>query len=327
MNILSPEGLFTRDLPTGNLVWVDQVNGNDSLAVRGQRGVPFKTLTAAKNAAQAGDTIMVLPGTYDENDLLRDQVNWYFFPGALVHYTDTQAGAIFDTGSSAVTSCIAGLGEFQSDNTEVVVFSSPGSDVRIEARRMMADAATCVHVYAQSDCLRLVVAEKIEGVVGINMNGGSTCRCIVDADEVCGTASYGVLYSGGELLHVTARRLSAWSNVVQLTDGTGEVIIDASEITVDDDVSAVVYGASAPKLVIRNARIKSANADAVSIGENGSNKVQLMSCVGIAGNAHSIYATNANTLVQIPGGWASNRDVHSNVSLIGGFIAPNTNIW
>ena len=40
------------DIPTGNLLWVDAVNGNDDLAVRGRMTVPFKTLTKAKEAAK-----------------------------------------------------------------------------------------------------------------------------------------------------------------------------------------------------------------------------------------------------------------------------------
>src|SRR5215813_6873431 len=48
---------------------------------------PLTTLTAAKAAARSGDTIVVAPGTYLENDLLKDGVNWFFSPGAIVSYS------------------------------------------------------------------------------------------------------------------------------------------------------------------------------------------------------------------------------------------------
>src|SRR5687767_2985172 len=85
------------DVPSGNLVWVDPINGNDDIAVRGRMTVPFKTLTKAKTAAVSGDTIMVLPGTYNEKNLLKHNVNWFFLPGAVVAYTGGGSGAIFDT--------------------------------------------------------------------------------------------------------------------------------------------------------------------------------------------------------------------------------------
>jgi len=64
--ILNAQGILSSDVPTGNLLWVDAVNGINALAMRGRMTIPFKTLTAAKDAAVSGDTIMVLPGTYNE---------------------------------------------------------------------------------------------------------------------------------------------------------------------------------------------------------------------------------------------------------------------
>jgi hypothetical protein len=336
MNILSPEGLFTRDLPTGNLVWVDQVNGNDSLAVRGQRGIPFKTLTAAKNAAkpavfedgellEAGDTIMVLPGLYDEKDLLRHGVNWYFFPGAVVHYTGN-SGPIFATGSSGLIASVAGFGDFTADSNEVVNVSAGGADLAIQARRMEAPDTGCISVTAGSGTLKLQVADRIEGLYAVYKTGASAC--VVEADELEGS-SYCISYNAGNLFVKGRDLTSLGSSAVKVGayGSAGALVIDALHIGAGSD-AAVLYEGSLPTLLIRNARITSASNSAVSIGASGSNKVQLMCCVGIAGStADSIYAADDNTLVQIPGGWTCNRNVHDNVALIGGFIAPNSNIW
>jgi hypothetical protein len=47
----------------GNTLTVDQVNGNDATA--SPSGLPYKTVNAAVSAVLAGDTIWVLPGTYN----------------------------------------------------------------------------------------------------------------------------------------------------------------------------------------------------------------------------------------------------------------------
>lgn len=59
----------SSEIPTGNLVWVDRVNGNDLFALRGRMDRPFLTLSKAKSAASIGDTIIVGPGTYNDTDL------------------------------------------------------------------------------------------------------------------------------------------------------------------------------------------------------------------------------------------------------------------
>lgn len=88
--ILNAQGILSSDVPTGNLLWVDAVNGVDALATRGRMTIPFKTLAAAKNAAASGDTIIVLPGTHSTDQQLAKQgVNWHAMNGAVVMGTAT----------------------------------------------------------------------------------------------------------------------------------------------------------------------------------------------------------------------------------------------
>ena len=51
---------------TGNVAWVDKVNGNDGTAVLGRLDKPYLTIQAAITASSAGDTVVILPGTYNE---------------------------------------------------------------------------------------------------------------------------------------------------------------------------------------------------------------------------------------------------------------------
>ncbi len=58
----SGAGGSASNVLTGQTLWVDPVNGNNSTAVRGNQSLQYRTLAAAA-AAQNGDTIMIRPGT------------------------------------------------------------------------------------------------------------------------------------------------------------------------------------------------------------------------------------------------------------------------
>ena len=60
-------GLLQR---TGNTLWVDEVNGDDSTAVSGDPLHQYATITAAIADAVSGDVIEVRPGSYDESSLV-----------------------------------------------------------------------------------------------------------------------------------------------------------------------------------------------------------------------------------------------------------------
>ncbi len=66
----------------GNVCFVDQVFGNNATAAR--NGLPFLTITAALAAALAGDTVYVLPGTYNEAISIPANVSLVGLDGARV---------------------------------------------------------------------------------------------------------------------------------------------------------------------------------------------------------------------------------------------------
>jgi hypothetical protein len=89
---------------------VDPENGNDSIGYR--FGSPFQTLSAAKAAALEGDWIFVGKGTYNENDLAKHGVNWFFCGGASVVYTGSSYVGIFDDGGTYMGFTVDGQGSF-----------------------------------------------------------------------------------------------------------------------------------------------------------------------------------------------------------------------
>jgi hypothetical protein len=66
-------------------------SGNNSTAVVGDLHLPFQTILSATASANIGDTIIVYPGTYlSENaNILKDGVNYYFYPGSFVSSSGT----------------------------------------------------------------------------------------------------------------------------------------------------------------------------------------------------------------------------------------------
>lgn len=123
------------NVPAGKVVYVDSVNGSDSLGAR-ETTKSFLTLTAAKTAASSGDVIYVRPGQYDERNLLKNGVNWYFELGATVNYTGSTTGSLFDDSANgantAITCIVGGFGRFvHSGSFEFSVEepdSAPGDD-------------------------------------------------------------------------------------------------------------------------------------------------------------------------------------------------------
>jgi len=180
-------------IPTGNLLWVDAVNGNDSLAVRGRLSVPFKTLTAAKNAAQIGDTIVVLPGTYTDQNLAKTGVNWHFLCGALVQSPSTTS--IFSV-TTAMGFNVTGKGRFTHEgNYYVLESTNSGSNIYFE----------CHEMYATKTSIRMTNGTKV----------------VVEADSIRSDELSSIDVSGGTL-HVKAREIS--SELVYALNATGGTV-------------------------------------------------------------------------------------------------------
>lgn len=95
----------------------NRVSGGADLEVSQRGRGNYETLTSAKNAAKSGDVIVVLDGTYNENDLWKGGVTWHFCPGSGIDYTDPGTGTIrglFDDQSDPGTTCqVTGFGTFR----------------------------------------------------------------------------------------------------------------------------------------------------------------------------------------------------------------------
>jgi hypothetical protein len=158
---------------------------------------PFTTLAAAKAAAQSGDTIVVGPGTYIENDLLKDGVNWLFAPGALVTYSPPALQAnssdiifgIFDDRSSGPVQCtIGGHGSFSAFSRGylnllgTVVITNANSKISLTCKEIAfatyhdaaAGTGSRAAVYVKNTLRVDVNCDRIYGARGTNYDTGLT---------------------------------------------------------------------------------------------------------------------------------------------------------
>lgn len=102
---------------TGNGAGVTNLNLASRVLTVGSNA-NYSTITAAKAAAIAGNLILVYPGNYSENNLLKPGVNYCFLPGSSISYTCSVStiadgyGIFDDRTTGATTNRITGWGDF-----------------------------------------------------------------------------------------------------------------------------------------------------------------------------------------------------------------------
>ena len=300
-------------VPSGNLLWVDAVSGNDSLARRGCLTVPFKTLSKAKDAAASGDTIIVMPGTYNENDLLRDGINWHFLPGAIVSYTGSTA--IFNTGST-IQSLVTGWGRFNTGSTAPVInFSNSGSNLTVEALSLSSASGACVRSTAGSGMLSVRARESIlsSSEDAIYVSGAEV---FIEARKVSTSGGHGLYVSGGQVFLKAHTILASTDTAIHV--GAGLITVSAILIRSETHIG-VSHDGSTTELTILGAKIVS-DLDSAVISSGSSNKLKLANCVLVAGSGPCAEALSPDTRVHFLNGVAGNVDISSNIIPVGGDV-------
>ena len=149
---------------TGNTLWVDAINGNDSTGSRGVFNKPYLTVQAAVTAALSGDTVYVRRGTYTSGCVLKNGVDIDHDPGVLYSLTVNTIGETFFTDSDGAAICkITGRPDFQiiqgaAGVCRAMRVRSEGSDIFLELGRWVADLDDI-------DLLLYMEAGKVRGTV------------------------------------------------------------------------------------------------------------------------------------------------------------------
>ena len=314
---------------TGNLVWVDAANGNDGTGQLGRLQLPFLTLTAAKAAAVSGDTIVVLPGTYSEKNLVKNGVNWHFFNGAIVNYSGAVGGGIFDTNTvgSACTFVVSGNGVLKVTSepgaTPLIKSGYGGDNIKIECDRIEAlgpalDAAGTV----------LIRCNEMKSTSAACVTAFTTANITIYANKISSSGGHGIEISGGTLEVIAHRISSSAGKAIRFNYGT--LYVTAHEISSSTDYALEYNSAYSTLCRIHNARLVSTagggTGKAVYVSA-GSGNLRLVGCtlVGTSPATLSIDSTSATTVL-LYGECVANLAKGANVTTAGSALTVNSSL-
>jgi hypothetical protein len=85
----------------GNILVVSEFTGDDTTALRNDIAKPFKSYNAAITAAQSGDTIIVLAGSYKTSVLITPGVNLYCMPDSTIN-VNVDANSLSISGTQGI---------------------------------------------------------------------------------------------------------------------------------------------------------------------------------------------------------------------------------
>lgn len=319
----------TQIIRTGNLVWVDAVNGNDSNGQRGRLQFPYLTLGAAKNAAQAGDTINVLPGSYNEKNLAKNGVNWHFWNGAIISYAGGAGGGIFDTGwaGGACSFDVTGYGVFRvtsEPGPQAVIKSAySGDNIKIECDKIEGIGSAL-----DASGKVLIRCNEMKSTSAACVANFTTGNVTIYAHRISSSGGHGVEISGGTLEVVARYIASSAGKGIRFNAGT--LMVTAYEISSTTD-SALEYTAYYSSLCrISNARLVSlagAGLGRAVFISSGTGNLRFHNCsfVSTSPAAASIDSATYST-VHLYGECVANMAKGAVVTLNGSALTVNSNL-
>lgn len=234
----------------GNLLFVDALFGSDTRGQAHRSDLPFLTIAAALAEAQSGETVVVLPGTYDEYGLAKNGVNLYFHEGAEVVYTGAADVSLFsdaaDGANGAVTCKILGFGKFMHSGS-LADSTNPNATFRV------SNASSVVHVEA-NEINNEVSTDTDENAILVS-NGTAT---FIVRKTLASTNSPAVKHTGGTL--------SVLDNSTRVTR------LKKIDITADFNNTEQLTGWKLPsKAIVTNVWVDVTTADATETLDVGTN--------------------------------------------------------
>lgn len=272
---------FLVDVPVANVAYVSKAgfNSGANAGSVGHVNKPFLTITAAKAAVTSGQVIVVTDGIYNENDLAKNGVNYYFYPGAGITYTGTSTFGIFDDYAGAVSMKIGGEGIFTLSGTGsyggssigTITINNSGSDVNAIGRVFMTTVSGASPgsgaIVANNGKVRVHAF-----TVSNTATGGSSAaiwwnqgECHIEADNI--TAGRYVAYTNAlaqstpnQALWITAHYIQGQFFQLQ-GDATAQIWINAQEIDLSSNTGqAVGVALAGPKIYLEAEKVICASA-------------------------------------------------------------------
>lgn len=226
-------------VPINQSIFVSK-SGNDGTGAAYDFSKHYLTITAAASVASAGDTIFVFPGTYNESDFATGDLNFYFYPGAVV---TSSSGLILNlTGGTTV---IDGYGEFiftgsggfgqaalyvnnadlymrckslQATGSSICMATYQTGNVHIEADSITSNTGSVIQALSWSGMMNIKCkniscaapsAGSVSGPTLVAINGGFSGDFQLDADRatISGSISGHYIEGGTGSIKITYRKL------------------------------------------------------------------------------------------------------------------------
>lgn len=219
-----------------NILKVDATYGSDTRAAA-DHNFPFRSITAAKNAAAVGDTIVVYPGRYDEYNLARNGLSMHFLPGAIVEYNGSVAGAcIFSDNNTAMDFHVSGKGQFNNLGTggsnDCIKTQNAATHFFIECDTLYAETNRAVSNYAGLVEITARHIEANDGTIDSINYDAATGTTRVKASTIKSLNNYVLEFDGG-LVEVDADEIIAENAsfaAITTSSGSGSIRVKAKRV-------------------------------------------------------------------------------------------------
>jgi len=314
---------------TGNVTYVDAVNGNDGTATLGDFTKPFLTVGAAITAATAGYTIVVRPGVYsNETNLLKDSVDWYFMPNTKVSQSITAIEGMFQDGTEVV-SRITGYGVFIDTlgaRANILNVSNSSSNIYFEAQSLLVgngDINSCIYI---ADGTSIV---NIKGSLGGGTISSSSYDAVIitggtlnlTADKIIstGTSEGNAIEIAGGTANIkcmeyrTTGAYDAFGSTSAISFSGGNATIEGEGVSELSD-GLVAYNNASGTLTLRGKLTTSVKTPIVYLATE-SNKKIINQATLISADTYSVSAASAKTIVSY--GSFANKAVDANITING----------
>lgn len=158
----------------GNCYFISK-NGNDTTGKKGTDIRPFLTIAAVLAVYTTGDTIILMPGVWDESFSLSTNVNFFFMNGAKIIYSGTAAHCIdFTAGTKYIFSGDVYIERTAGTTTDTVIkfSSSSNSQVKFSNTTIISNNTYCIDFNTTNSSIRfeqsLIISSSSVAVVTLS---------------------------------------------------------------------------------------------------------------------------------------------------------------
>lgn len=247
----------TVAVETKNMLWVSANNGSDSKSSNDayKIGLPYLTIGAAIADASDGDTIVVLPGTYNEANIVSEtlNLNYFFYPGATVDYTGGSAVAIFNCDTAGLTTKVYGYGRFINRSTitgSYVVNLASTHNLIMEADYVKGYKVG-FYLHGSSDANQINIRTNVEtadttGLYAFNISSG---KHVINVAGKIYSNDQGVIISTDALARISASEIGGAGYAIQCTGGTSAYRSIIKAETIYSTGSIAIYSSNGVLLI------------------------------------------------------------------------------